>query len=128
MGLDLESNVTDEQWDLVGLLVPHSRWEWTEGMRMRTPQEVDLGYYMGGELPENVWPDLEDFGTGGALLGVIDRMGILVDVAREGQEWIVAIEMADGLRGWVGMTLAEAAGWAMLQQWGPDGEDEDFEE
>jgi hypothetical protein len=117
--------MTDEQWDLVGFLVPHSRWQWETGMRMRSPDEHDHGYYMGGDLPENVWPDLDDFATGGALLGQLDALGILVDVAKEGQEWIVAIEMADGLRGWVGNTLAEAAGWALLQTWGPEGDEEE---
>jgi len=119
--------MTDEQWDLVGFLVPHSNWRWAEGMRMRSPDEVDHGYYAGGDVPEGVWPDLDDVATGGALLGVIDALGVLVDVAKEGKEWIVAVEMDDGLRGWVGSTLGEAAGWALLQYWGPDG-DEELEE
>jgi hypothetical protein len=109
-------NVNEGQWDLAGMLVDHPNWAWAPGMRMRTADERVLGWF-DGALPEPAWPDLGDFATGGALLGVLDALGILVDVAREGEEWIVAVETEEGLKGWAADTLAEAAGWALLQSW-----------
>ncbi len=116
--------MTDSQWELVGLLVAHPSWRWVTGMRLRDPNEQVLGWY-DGRLPEGAWPDLDDFGTAGLLLGVLDGLGVLVDVAREGSEWIVAVTMDGDLRGWAGESLGEAAGWALIETWGPDGDDEE---
>ena len=110
-----------DQWDVAGMLLEHPNWAWQAGMRMCTRDDEVLGYY-DGSLPEGAWPDLSAFATGGALLGVLDGLGILVDVAREAEEWIVAVETPEGLKGWAADTLPEAAAWALLQNWEPDEE------
>jgi hypothetical protein len=63
-------------------------------------------------------PDLSDDATGGVLLGVLAEMGLLSDVVRQDGAWIVAVDLPrDGLQGWMGDSLGEAAGYALLAAW-----------
>lgn len=91
-------------------LAEHPRFRWSEGMRDRQGRRVvDLDLWDGGV------PDLDDFPTAGALLGLLDETGILTDVVRESDHWIVAVELpGTGLQGWAADTLGEAAAWALL--------------
>jgi hypothetical protein len=63
-------------------------------------------------------PDLADFPTAGAILGLIDETGRLSDVVKQGPTWIVAVVQPDDeLQGYAGDTLGEAAAWAFVYLW-----------
>jgi hypothetical protein len=100
--------------DLGRQLRAHPRWAWREGMRdRRGVRIVDLELWDGAEPP-----DLADDATAGVLLGMLAEMGLLSDVVRQDGSWIVAVDLPeDGLQGWMGDTLGEAAGYAMLAAW-----------
>jgi hypothetical protein len=99
--------------ELAEELVAHPNWLWVDGMQ-RLGAQGPIGRYP--DATEGL-PDLSDFPTGGALMGVIDALGVLVDVAREDDGFIVAVETSEGLKGWLGDTLGEAAGWALIEVW-----------
>jgi len=67
--------------------------------------------------PAGAIPDLTDFATAGAILGLLDEMGALTDVVRT-DEWIVAVRAGVAVQGYIAETLGEAAAWAMLACWG----------
>ncbi len=91
-------------------LVATPAWRWCEGMLdMRGRRVVDLTLYDGGSVP-----DLRDFATAGALLGLLDSMGALTDVVRDGNDWIVAVDLGGKIQGYASDVLGEAAAWAML--------------
>lgn len=100
--------------DLGKRLRTHPRWAWREGMRdRRGVRIVDLELWDGTDPP-----DLTDDATAGVMLGVLAEMGMLSDVVRQDGSWIVAVDLPDeGLQGWMGDTLGEAAGYAMLAAW-----------
>jgi hypothetical protein len=100
--------------DLGDRLRSHPRWRWCEGMRdRRGVRIVDLELWDGTEPP-----DLTDPATAGVMLGLLADMGLLSDVVRQDGAWIVAVDLPeDGLQGWIGDTMGEAAGWAMLAAW-----------
>lgn len=102
--------------DLAEQLVAEPRWEWKEGMRASDGvRVVDLALWTGSDL----LPDLDDYPTAGALLGILAALGVLSDVVIQEDDWIVAVELEDsGLQGWAAATLGEAAGWALLAAWG----------
>jgi hypothetical protein len=63
-------------------------------------------------------PDLADAATVGILLGWLAEIDLLSDVVREDGSWIVAIELPhEGLQGWMGDTMGEAAALALLAAW-----------
>lgn len=92
----------------------HPRFRWREGMRDRRGlRVVELDLWDGP-----VAPDLEDFPTAGALIGLLDETGLLTDVVREGGEWIVAVELPeDGLQGWASDVFGEAVAHALFAAW-----------
>lgn len=102
--------------DLAEQLVEHPRWEWREGMLASDGvRVVDLELWSAND----VLPNLEDYPTAGALLGVLAELGVLSDVVIQDEDWIVAVELPDsGLQGWAAETLGEAAGWALINAWG----------
>ncbi len=102
--------------DLAEQLVEDPRWEWKDGMRATDGvRVVDVALWTAG----NLLPDLDDFPTAGAILGVLADMGVLSDVVIQDEDWIVAVELPEsGLQGWAGSSLGEAAGWALLAAWG----------
>ena len=65
-----------------------------------------------------VAPDLTDAATAGVLLSLIDEAGALRDVVRDADQWIVAVEIANELRGYAADHMGEAAAWALLAVWG----------
>lgn len=95
-------------------LVDDPRWGWREGMvDRRGVRVVDLELWDAVDLP-----DLADPATAGILLGMLDELGVLSDVVREGAEWIVAVDLPeDGLQGWAAESMGEAAAYALLAVW-----------
>lgn len=107
--------MNEEQRELARQMLDTGRFEWRAGMRIMGADGRPVGRHEGGEPPSaDHLPDLEDMATAGALLGLVDDLGVLADVAKEEGEWIVAIETDEGLKGWIGGTLGEATGWAFL--------------
>jgi len=103
--------MTDE--DPAVQLIRDARWRWCEGMRdLRGRRLVDLDLHDGRSEP-----DLSDYATAGALLGLIAQTGSLTDVVRQGGEWIVAVDLSGRLQGYIAPTLGEAAAWALLAFW-----------
>lgn len=101
-------------------LLQQPGFRWCEGMRdQRGRRVVDLDMIQ-GDSP----PDLDDMPTAGALLGLLDELGRLTDVVKQGEDWIVAVEQEDGeVQGYAAATLGEAAAWALLavfDAWSPD--------
>lgn len=100
--------------DLGERLRAHPRFRWREGMRDRRGLRVVELDLWDGDAP----PDLADLPTAGALLGLLDELGALTDVVREGGEWIVAVETPEeGLQGWASDELGEAAAYALFAAW-----------
>ncbi len=107
--------MTEEQIELARQVLATGRFEWRPGMRFTDDTGGVLGRYEGGAPPAaNVLPDLSDPATAGALVDFLDGVTPIVDIAKEGDEWIVAVETAEGLKGWIGATLGEATCWAFL--------------
>lgn len=102
--------------DLAQQLIAHPRWSWREGMRASDGvRVVDLELWTAGD----VLPDLGDFPTAGAMLGMLAEIGMLSDVVVQDEDWIVAVELPDsGLQGFAAESLGEAAGWALINAWG----------
>lgn len=102
--------------ELAEQLVEHPRWAWREGMRASDGvRVVDLELWSANDL----LPDLDDFPTAGALLGMLAELGVLSDVVIQDEDWIVAVDLPDsGLQGLAAATLGEAAGWALITAWG----------
>lgn len=105
--------LTDTQ-DVATRVWRHSRFGWREGMRdQRGIRVVDLDLWDGAAPP-----DLEDPATVGVLLGWLAEIDLLSDVVRQDGAWIVAIELPDeGLQGWMGDSMGEAAALALLAAW-----------
>lgn len=101
--------------DLAEELVQHPNWQWREGMRDTTgARVVDLELWN----PVGRLPDLTDWATAGAMLGLLAESGALTDVVLQEDEWIVAVDMGEGPQGWAADQLGAAAGYAMLAAWG----------
>lgn len=101
--------------DLAMELVQHPNWQWREGMRdTRGTRLVDLDLWDA----TNALPDLSDWATAGAMLGVLAETGLLTDVVLQDDEWIVAVDTGGGPQGWAADQLGAAAGYAMLAAWG----------
>ncbi|MCA9493868.1 MAG: hypothetical protein KC621_28250 [Myxococcales bacterium] len=96
------------------LLLHHPRFTWREGMRDRAGVRVfDLDLF-----DATTAPDLEDWATAGILLGALGETGRLTDVVKQGDEWIVAVDLPeDGVQGWAADSLGEAAAYALLGLW-----------
>ena len=62
-------------------------------------------------------PDLGDWATAGAMLGLIAAHDALSDVVRDGADWIVAVVIDADLTGYAAETIGEAAAWALLAVW-----------
>ena len=95
-------------------LLAHPRFRWREGMRdRRGVRVIDL------ELLEGMQPpDLDDWPTAGALLGMLEETGRFTDVVRQEAEFVVAVDLPpDGVQGWAGESLGEAAALALLGLW-----------
>lgn len=95
-------------------LVRHPRFNWREGMRDRAGVRVfDLDLF-----DATAAPDLGDAATAGILLAMLDETGRLTDVVKQGAEWIVAVDLPeDGIQGWAGDTMGEAAAYALIGLW-----------
>ena len=101
--------------ELAEQLVEHPNWSWREGMRDQAGVRiVDLELWNA----DGALPDLEDWATAGAMLGVLAETGLLTDMVLQEGEWIVAVEMPDGLQGWAADTFGAAVGYALLAAWG----------
>jgi len=102
--------------ELAEQLVEHPRWEWREGMLGSDGvRVVDLSLWSAND----VLPNLDDFPTAGALLGMLADLGVLSDVVIQDEDWIVAVDLPDsGLQGLAAETLGEAAAWALITAWG----------
>jgi hypothetical protein len=73
------------------------------------------------DLPAaGVPPNLADCATAGVILEILDSEGLLTDVVREADCWIVAIRQDGDIQGYAADTLGEAAAWALLAGWGED--------
>lgn len=99
-------------------LAGHPRFAWRDGMRDHHGARcVGAGPALSdsGELGV---PDLADDATAGILLGQLAADGTLTDVVRQDDEWIVAVDYGEGVEGYVGATMGEAAAWATLATWG----------
>lgn len=91
-------------------LILHPHFRWCEGMRDQHGRRVvDVDAVDGASTP-----DLTDMPTAGALLQLLDEQGRLTDVVREGDDWIVAVEIHGDVQGYASHALGEAAAWAML--------------
>jgi hypothetical protein len=73
---------------------------------------VDLDLHDGGSEP-----DLSDYATAGAILGLLNETVALTDVVLEQGEWIVAVDLSGLLQGYIASTLGDAAAWALLAYW-----------
>jgi len=103
--------MTDE--DPAQQLVRDRRWHWREGMRdVRGRRLVDLDLHDGSSEP-----DLTDYATAGAILGLLADTDSITDVVRDNGEWIVAVDLSGRLQGYIAPTLGEAAAWALLAFW-----------
>ena len=112
----MEATLTDD--DPGEQLFAHPRFVWGEGMRdRRGVRIVDLGLWE-AEAP----PDLGDPGTAGVLIAQLDETGVLSDIVKQDGEWIVAIDVGEGLQGYAAETLGEAAAWALLAWWDTGGD------
>lgn len=102
--------------ELAQQLIAHPRWSWREGMLdVSGVRVVDLDLWKA----EGALPDLSDWATAGALLGVLAETGLLTDVVLQDNEWIVAVNMpVEGLQGWAADELGAAVGYALLAAWG----------
>ncbi|MEZ4240842.1 MAG: hypothetical protein R3F59_32735 [Myxococcota bacterium] len=99
--------------DLATKLFRHPRFAWREGMKdQRGIRVVDVDLWD----PDGP-PDLGDAATVGILLGWLAEIDLLSDVVRQDGAWIVAVELPDGLQGWMGETMGEAAAAALLAAW-----------
>jgi len=96
----------DEQ--LATDLVGHSRFRWVEGMLDGKGRRDGRGAGL---------PVLSDAGTAGCLLSLVDELGVLTDVVRDDEGWIVAVDLPNGLKGFAADSLGEAASWALLEAW-----------
>jgi hypothetical protein len=100
--------------DVTTRLWKHPRFGWREGMRdQRGIRVVDLDLWEEGGPP-----DLDDPATVGVLLGWLAEIDLLSDVVRQNGAWIVAVELPEeGLQGWMGDSMGEAAALALLAAW-----------
>ena len=107
--------------ELAERVASHPRWTWREGMRdTQGVRVVDLDLWDGSRAV----PDLRDDATAGVLLGILAESGLLTDVVRQDNEWIVAVELPEtGLQGWAADTLGEAAAYALVEVWAALGEE-----
>ena len=102
-------------------LLVHPLFRRCEGMKdQRGTRIVDVDLVEGGSPP-----DLGDMPTAGALLALLDEHHKLTDVVREGEDWIVAVEIHGEVQGYASSTLGEAAAWALLAILDADDEQED---
>lgn len=95
-------------------LAGHPRFEWVEGMLTQSGRRTG---FRAGDLPV-----LSDLATAGCLLGLVDAQGVLTDVVRQEDGWIVAVELPGGLKGFAADHLGEAASWALMEAWAELGE------
>lgn len=99
--------------ELARRVVEQPGWRWLPGMadhrgnRVLDPNAVDA---------ESV-PDLDDWATAGAILGLIAGYDALTDVVRDGGDWIVAVAIGGDISGYAAETLGEAAVWALMAVW-----------
>jgi hypothetical protein len=91
-------------------LVGHQRFTWMDGM-------LDASGHREGARKKGTLPVLSDFGTAGCLLALIDALGVLTDVVRDDEGWIVAVDLPNGLKGFASDHLGEAGAWALLEAW-----------
>lgn len=98
-----------------------SLFRWCEGMRdARARRIVDVELY-----DKQSTPDLSDFPTAGAMLGLLAEAGLLTDVVLQDGVWIVAVLVGEDVQGYAAESLGEAAAWALLAA---DGKLEGLEE
>jgi len=100
--------VNDFDVELASDLSNHSRFRWVDGMLDTS------GKRSGGR---STLPVLSDHATAGCLLGLADELGVLTDVVRDQDGWIVAVDLPQGLKGFAADHLGEAASWALLEAW-----------
>ena len=99
---------TDYDLELAADVAGHTRFRWVDGMRDQ------VGARSG---PRQGPPDLSDPATAGCLLSLLDALGVLTDVVRADDGWIVAVEIPGGLKGFAADRLGEAASWALMEAW-----------
>lgn len=98
----------DFDQDLAADLVGHTRFRWIEGMLDSQGRRA---------APQQGLPILSDAATAGCLLRIVDELGVLTDVVRDHEGWIVAVDLPKGLKGFAADRLGEAASWALLEAW-----------
>ena len=103
---DEQGHAFDEQ--LATDLVGHGRFRWVDGMLDGGGRRAE---------PREGLPVLSDPATAGCLLSLVDELGVLTDVVRDDEGWIVAVDLPKGLKGFAADCLGEAASWALLEAW-----------
>lgn len=109
--------------DLASWLVRNPRFRWRDGMLDRHGARMVLEAWTHPAVtaPDaSVGLNLDDPGTGGVLLSLLDEEGALSDVVRVGDGWIVAIRVGEEIEGFHGESLGVAAAFALLAAWGED--------
>jgi hypothetical protein len=103
----------DEPEALPRRLAEQPGWQWLPGMLTHAGLRVTEG----ADVPADALPDLADWPTVGALLGMIAAFGALTDVVHGPDGWIVAVEIEGDITGYAADVPGEAAAWALLAVW-----------
>lgn len=99
--------------ELARRVVEQPGWRWVPGMADHEGNRVLDPATVGAES----LPDLDDWATAGAILGIIASYDALTDVVRDGTDWIVAVAIGGDISGYAADTLGEAAVWALMAVW-----------
>jgi hypothetical protein len=103
----------EDEEDVARKLVGSAEWRWCPGMVDQAGgRVVDVA-----GVADTALPDLADWATAGAVLGLIAARGALTDVVRDSGNWIVAVDIEGDISGYAAETLGEAAGWALMAVW-----------
>jgi hypothetical protein len=103
----------DEEGALARRLTGEPLWRWSAGMRTLAGERIGEGRAPGLEA----LPDLADWPTVGAILGMIASYQALTDVVHGPEGWIVAVEIDGDITGYAADLPGEAAAWALLAVW-----------
>ncbi|MBA2322075.1 MAG: hypothetical protein H0V89_13090 [Deltaproteobacteria bacterium] len=91
-------------------LVDEPAWQWMPGMRTLGGDRLVEGRM----AATDALPDLGDWPTVGALLGIIAGYRAFTDLIHGPEGWIVAVEIDGDVTGYAADTPGEAAAWALL--------------
>ncbi len=104
----------DEERDALSLrLTEEPGWQWHPGMLTLDGVRLQVG----SEAPVDSLPDLTDWPTVGAILGILSSYGAFSDLIHSADGWIAAVEIDGDVTGYAADTPGEAAAWALLAVW-----------